>query len=288
MTDDFRFMQWFAGQIDGDGSIGVKTAAQHPFVAIQKAEKGRHSLQRIVERVGGSLYQSGKQTGRTQAKHTWMVRGPAAVALAARLRPYLKLKQRQARAVGSWTSKLGRWWVETGGVTRTGVTREEAAAVVGRCTVTVTKYARLGRSCNGHGVGREAGNGEAVLSEVRALRGVPDEPVGRLHPSYAAGFFDAEGCVALKRSSCLYVTVAQKDPAVLRALQAQWGGSVIKEKNRENWCWTLCGQSSKAFLAVIRADVHEKREQVELALQVNPANWRELAPRMKALRGCQL
>jgi len=36
---DFRFMQWFAGQVDSDGSIGVYNKTRLPFIAIQKAEK---------------------------------------------------------------------------------------------------------------------------------------------------------------------------------------------------------------------------------------------------------
>ena len=39
---------------------------------------------------------------------------------------------------------------------------------------------------------------------------------------------------------------------------------------------------------VIRRDLYEKADQVELALQLNENNWAELGAQMKAMRGNQL
>ena len=294
--EDFRFMQWLAGQVDGDGSVGVINKSKTPFITIKKAEKGSNALRLIERKVGGSLYKSGPEIGNFQAKYIWYLRGGQAVPLAKKLIPYLKIKRRQATAIAAWTSQYHRFSVlsytqdreeEEDAYRCQDISMEEVAAIVYRTPRTILKCMRANKTCNGFVVTRESGTAVEVQKEILSLKGLPDEAVDWLHPSYIAGFFDAEGHIKTQKSS-LYATISQKDPAILRPIHRTYGGAIYSEKNRTMYCLTFCGPSARAFLMAIRQDVYEKRNQLELALQLNRDNWQELGPQMKAMRGCQL
>lgn len=60
-----------------------------------------------------------------------------------------------------------------------------------------------------------------------------------LTDAYIAGFFDGEGCVNLRRERttrgwkyAVYLSLSQKKPAILLAIQQQHGGSIFASRNR--------------------------------------------------------
>ena len=282
---DDRFLHWFAGQLDGDGSIGMRRSL-NAFICIKKAEKGKHALDKIQSVVGGALLHRNRVNEHQQDTYLWDVRGTKAVNLARRLIPYLQLKRRQAEALASWQSKYGRFSLSKDGHKQEDMMMKDVVETVGRTAPTVLKYMRSGEPCNGYVIAKVEGNAHTVFERLQYLKSVPDV-VGSLHQAYVAGFFDAEGCIRTQGSN-LRVTIAQKDPAILHALQALFGGSVLKEKNRDNYCHTLCATNARKFLAVIQHNACEKHEQVQLGLKFNKDNWDDIGTKMKALRGCQL
>lgn len=259
-------------------------ASRLPFIAIEKAAKGKHSIQRIHEAFGGDFRSSFKERGRTQAKFMWCLQGSAAVPVIKRLIPYLRIKRRVAQIVSKWRPTYGQFCVTGPNGTQSELRQPEVERLVGRTLVTINKHRGV---CNGFTVTKTDVGSRGIYAEWQAAKKLPCEPVDGLHPSYIAGFFDAEGHIKNNKST-LYVTISQKDPTIIRTIQERYGGSIYTEKYRESHVLTFCAKSAKAFLLAIRRDVHEKRDQVELALTLSKDNWRDVGPRMKAMRGCQL
>lgn len=284
--EDFRFLQWLGGQIDGDGSVGM-FRTRIPFICMKKAEKGKHTLLRIQSHVGGDIYLTKRQTDHQQACYSWTLRGCRATPLIQALIPFLKLKKGYAEIVARWRPSMHKFTVSGKGKEHRNTSMKVAAQIVGRTPPTILKHMRAAKACNGYTITKPENMTEALYQQLQVIKQQPNDPVAHLHPSYVAGFVDAEGCIRTQGSN-LRVTIAQKEPTILYGLQHSWGGSVIKEKNRDNWVLTLCAASARAFLATIKSDVYEKADQVELALQFNKSNWKELAPKMKAMRGGQL
>lgn len=285
---DHRFLQWLAGQVDGDGAIGVRKYAKSPFISIKKAEKGKHAIEMVHSRLGGEFRLNRKQTGRVQAAYQWELRGAAVVAVVKQIIPFLQQKRSRAEAIAQWRSQFGMYTVtDAAGATQTGLKEKDVVRIVGRSPPTIAKYRKSGRRCNGFVIARETGTGAQVHERVQELKHKLDTPAPYLHPSYIAGFFDAEGCIRTQ-GPALRVTVTQDDPAILYVIQNQYGGSVLHDKKRKSNALTFCATNARVFLMALRRDVYEKADQLELALRFNKDNWQELGPRMKALRGNQL
>jgi hypothetical protein len=109
----------------------------------------------------------------------------------------------------------------------------------------------------------------------------------QLFLSWAAGFFDGEGCVlvserksAAKYASSfqLYATVTQQDPTALYALKSRFGGNVTPDKtaakgyNRKCgsflcWRWKTTSIDAFSFLQAIEPYSIVKKEQIQIALK---------------------
>lgn len=290
MAPDHRFWQWFAGQMDGDGTIGL--CSKWPVLSLSKAEKGASAVVRVKSEIGGSIHHRPSRGPRRQQSQVWQIGGRAAVEVARKLTPYLRLKRRRAEVLLQWTSPYKAMSISKGGVVRKDLTREEVASIIGAGTCTVSRHLRTGKPLQGWQITKRAGTRQEVYEQLLSLKDQPDgDLVGTLHPSYVAGFFDAEGYVELKRANCPRVTVGQRWPAITAALKAQYGGNVYIETREDGsnyHCWTVYSANARAFLHCIKADVSEKARQVELCLSVTPQNWQTVAAEMKSLRGNQL
>lgn len=93
--------------------------------------------------------------------------------------------------------------------------------------------------------------------------------------AYAAGFFDAEGCVVTSRHRryfgqqlLLSAVIANTDQHVLLWLQSLFGGNIVhcpaKARKQEHWRWSVwCNQASRFLHAIIPY----------LLLKRNAADW---------------
>ena len=290
MEDDIatqRFLHWTAGQLDGDGAISMAKCSSGkvnmPFITMSKAEKGSPALHRIRDVLGGTIGHQPSKKCEWQNVQQWRVTGSSAAVLARKMTPYMKLKKRRAVLLATWESALGRFTVSKDGKNISDLSREDAAAAIGSSVKTITKYLQRGAPYKGWTITKVAGNGKELLVGMRAMDGLPHVETGPLHTAYIAGFFDAEGCVHVQ-GTCIVVQLSQKWPAVLQAIQTRYGGA-LKIDKKAHWRYRICGPSARAFLIDIRADVLEKAEQVELALEVDATNWRDTAAKMRAMRG---
>src|SRR4051812_24103916 len=93
--------------------------------------------------------------------------------------------------------------------------------------------------------------------------------------SYAAGFFDGEGCVQIRvsyprgtKSYSMRLQVSQVDVRPLEMLQQRWGGSLRLEPHRPRpiWRWCLQAHQAQAFLEEILPYLVVKRDQAEIAI----------------------
>ena len=100
--------------------------------------------------------------------------------------------------------------------------------------------------------------------------------------AYLAGFFDGEGCIAMRANNrCqtyrMTVDITSSCRAVLEQFQIRFGGSVHPVRrfvNKPLFQWQLNGRAAiLVFLRAIRPFAIEKLPQVEAALQ-----WQESQP----------
>lgn len=103
----------------------------------------------------------------------------------------------------------------------------------------------------------------------------------RAFDAYAAGFFDADGCIMIARGGgatnpnwLLQVKVAQVVPhtGVLVLLADRYGGKLIKAgaakpHHRQAFYWRLHGERAAAFLRAVLPWLTVKRERALLALE---------------------
>ena len=92
--------------------------------------------------------------------------------------------------------------------------------------------------------------------------------------SYAAGYFDGEGCVYIashKKEYSLIVEIGNTRPEALFKIREVWGGSVREAHKRPNerrrWTWRISAQSAQKFLEDIRPHIIGKSVEVWLALE---------------------
>jgi hypothetical protein len=94
---------------------------------------------------------------------------------------------------------------------------------------------------------------------------------------WLAGFFDGEGCVGLHKGSPSRntnyhprVTITNIDLPTLKAIQAQYGGSIHEATKKESVrpCWMLVWSTQKAlsFLRLISPHLIVKKSQAEVLL----------------------
>ena len=93
---------------------------------------------------------------------------------------------------------------------------------------------------------------------------------------WAAGFFDGDGCVSIRRrrrGNCVdhavYAQVTQKDPSPLRAFQNEFGGSISPTKTPSGcYRWRVAGRKAERFLRRIQTYSLVKAEPIRLALEL--------------------
>ena len=100
--------------------------------------------------------------------------------------------------------------------------------------------------------------------------------------AYAAGFFDAEGCVVTsrhKRATCeqllLSAVIANTNHEVLLWFQSLFGGNIVhcpaKARKQEHWRWSVwCNQASR-FLHAIISYLVLKREAADWGVRLQLA-----------------
>lgn len=92
--------------------------------------------------------------------------------------------------------------------------------------------------------------------------------------AWAAGFFDGEGMVRLNTChSSLFLYVSNTHRSSLVRLQLMFGGHIGKKKrytrrHRPTFCWTVTGVKARTAASRLLPFLHEKAEQVRLALTV--------------------
>jgi intein-encoded DNA endonuclease-like protein len=118
-------------------------------------------------------------------------------------------------------------------------------------------------------------------------------------PEYAAGFFDADGCVgAYSRTQgtrpYVNVTVANNCHEVLEQFKLEYGGCIERRAGKKCMCWRITGSTTtRPFLTQILPFAVVKKEQIKLALEIldlpkfdrsTRAHHFELATRLKELK----
>jgi|SRR5690348_4248669 len=101
---------------------------------------------------------------------------------------------------------------------------------------------------------------------------------------YLAGYFDGEGTVTIQFHSWtrrgktysgyqLHVAIGNTYKPLLEEIRQQFGGKIDigkkrQPQHRQFYVWRATGTNARAFLQTVLPHLREKRQQVELALQM--------------------
>lgn len=109
--------------------------------------------------------------------------------------------------------------------------------------------------------------------------------------AYIAGFFDGEGCVRIKQASqrgnSYYVIahITNTNRKILEKVEELFGGNTRTQErgvNKTVYNWSLSSSEAVDFLKTLSPFLHEKKEQVELAIYFHEnKEGMELAEKVK-------
>jgi len=131
-----------------------------------------------------------------------------------------------------------------------------------------------------HRVEDKIGAGETIKQMKKRVHA---HVTAQLSPAYAAGFVDADGCLAI--ATGIAISAAQKHPAILYALADAYKGSVAQEKSaKAGWYWRVYGDSARHCLRETLPFFVGKRPQAELLATLNRENRLEVKAKITALK----
>lgn len=282
-------IEWAAGQLDGDGCIGVY-GSNGVVVTVGKSVKNIQTLHELQRLFGGFVNKVRDARGNQCEVHQWTTRGPAAQRVCQVMQSHLKLKKKQAVLATQYKSMTDR-----GNPIQVGdqVFRSEREFQVhaGLIRSTVTRFVKCGKMPNGDMITvldkkKLKSDQQFVNTELRRLKTVPHDKINEDLPiPYVAGFFDAEGCIEVSYTKTVRVSISQKHPAICEAFKSQFGGSVLKNGHR-GWRWSK-NTGALQFLQQISAFSIEKLPQIFLVLNTKDFRSVENKQALSILKGNQ-
>ncbi len=110
---------------------------------------------------------------------------------------------------------------------------------------------------------------------------------------YMAGFFDGEGCIRINKRTrprnpeyCLFITIGQKDGAVIDWLVTTFGGHIHTVRRDGSFIWIASNKKAHSVLEKITPYLKYKKPQALVALQLagNERKTRIITPEEIARR----
>ena len=303
-------LQYLAGQIDGDGCISIRLPSPSQkgcgrvVIEVDKAKRNVASLAVFKKTFGGYIKNERVfKTGNCQNSQKWVLEGRSALLACKRLLDHIVIKRPQVKMAlelpiddirkSTFTPIKG---INTlSGTVREFESTRQAAKMLGIKSPSNILDCIKGKQHKSKGwtfellppldvqmVKESVQTLKQRLSDAKKIPHVVTQEF--ISIPYMAGFFDAEGCVCL-RKDCkgVLVCVGQKYPAILQAAQRTFGGTVSTSTKREisNWC---LGKGAKDFLGQIRPFLVEKGEQVDLVLNVTSENLARTRVALRSLK----
>ena len=296
-------MWWMAGELDGDGSVGIY--AGRLKVAIKKSVKSKTTLQHIQQLFGGDLHYCPAAKDTWEDQVFWTLHAEPARAFCSKIAPYVFLKRAQFEVAASITvgrtpavaCKEGRE-VSVQNGTELHLLISDPAVLIWTVRRRMAKAGgtpfQLGGwtvTCKPRLEVKKAT--QRAAEQLRELKQKEHDAItGPLPPPpYFCGFFEADGCVTLTGPNAS-VSVSQKYRSICDLLQAIYGGRVSRAEMEaatlgHMWRWAAHSKSARKFLEDVYAHAFEKREQMHLALSATKANWRKNKLEMDAMKGAR-
>ena len=184
------------------------------------------SLEFLQKVIGGRIYKLKPRSGNYQQTYEWHLNGPLAISTCKQLAPYTFAKRKQLELAAEWP-RIG-----TGNVS--GISAE----------------ASLKR--------------QEIDQQLRQLKQTPHPTVSSVpHDAYFAGFFDAEGCISVRKNA-MWVRIGQKYRAVLDAHAQRFGGGTVYTCKNGGYAYGASGSTARAFMAAVMPYSREKLPQWRL------------------------
>ena len=291
-------IRWAAGQLDGDGSVGVYNGRLR--VCMTKAQKGWSALTKFIQLFGGTTNKCYQPDDVHQLRREWFLREEEALFFCQKMAPFTTIKRREYLLAG--TMVIGRTPFILTTATQRIVAKNMHAVepIVGIKRCQLWRYFKRVEGMCGMQKGNEIGQcardqrvgvihvkgwtiqrllkadilaaRAKMETDLKALKQTPHEDLREeVSPAYVAGFIDAEGCVQLEQGRPILST-SQKWQPVLTQMQRQWGGGI--SINKTTGVHSLCfNKHSRIVLEAILQHMVEKENQARLALTTPKSEW---------------
>lgn len=297
---DRDVLWWVGGELDGDGSVGVYQ--QRLKVIMQKSIKSSSTITRLFELFGGSIIKSPARSATEEDQVQWVIRSEEARQFCVHIEPFLFGKRPQFELAATLIIGRSPLIARKGTERKAFKTFSELAHFLQLDFSYDTLRRRFQNSPN-----QDFGDWSVtkldkqsillyraeVEARLRQMKHVPHLPilnVGSISLAYFCGFIESDGCICILSANSVNIAVSQKYRAICDAFKDKFNGSrVIWLRHPQAtlggiWVWTL-SRNSKECIRSLLPYAFEKREQMELVLQVNEDNWRSIKKNLDALKG---
>ncbi len=294
VSEEIRW--WTAGEIDGDGCVGVYD--QRLKVSVKKSCKSRSTVERLRDLYGGTITEVGCKVKNWEDQVQWVIRAEEARKFCAELTPYLFGKRPQFELASTLIIGRTPMIVKKGTEIKALKTVADLSKVVQMPMTTLKRRFAASHLHDVNGWSITILNKDSILAyraeveeKLRKMKHISHEPIiekNKIHLAYFCGFVESDGCISIL-SKGYGVAVSQKYRSVLDAFQHRFGGSVrwVPKANTPIggcWVWQMVAGARDCVRALLPYSF-EKRDQMELMLECTNQNKNDIRSKMNALKG---
>ena len=303
---------WYAaGQIDGDGSIGVYGDANNRqgdgtlTVSMGKAENSLHILHGLRATFGGRVNKNRDAIGKYQAMFSWVKSGQDAVKFCLAIKDYVQLKKPQFELASTWYGKPVRGHAVPFVLTHpsfdelyydsiTALWKDPRFQIPIRQIQSWIREDVYPQSLSDKDwkvslVDKEkiTESKQFIRKELARLKKVQHAIIEVRPPAaYFAGIFDAEGSVSVQDFNGMQLSVSQNHRAVCDALLKQFNGGITRSVGK--FVWTVSNREDALnFISEILPYSLEKKPQLELVLNMPINGAQDVAKELRKFKGNQ-
>lgn len=119
---------------------------------------------------------------------------------------------------------------------------------------------------------------EQFAALCREVGSIPQQGVLHRPTPWLAGFFDADGCVTVRRNTAVNLSITQKDVTVLEQFPPLWGGAVYYAPLVNEWNVGSTGPSLALFAQYLSENSRNTSKLRQLAVLQEVVRLRATAP----------
>ncbi len=302
---------WYAaGQIDGDGSVGVYGDAKCGqgdgtlTVSVGKAENGLHVLHTLQKIFGGRVNKKHDAYEDYQAMFSWVKTGQDAVDFCLLIKEYVQLKKPQFELASTYGRSIRGHSVpfilkhptceELYYDSLTALCKDPRFKIPEKQTKTWIRENVYPKSLSDKAwkvslVDKQkiSDSKQTIKKELVRMKKVPHAEIEFTPPAaYFAGIFDAEGLVSVQDFNGINLSIPQNHRAICDALLQRYAGGLTRSE--KNFAWKVSNrEDALKFISDILPYSLEKKPQLELVLNMPINGAQDVAKELRKFKGNQ-